>query len=269
MKLAHLKTAAFATALAVTFSGCNLIGDGVCSNPSGDVLSETVIVDEFFSIDAVTIGNVFVSEGTTQEIRVEGEQQILDLMDIQVVDGELKIDLNACFQGSFTYNVYVTIPSGRQLEGVQVSGAADLETTTPIEVADNFSMNLFGAGGVIFEGKNSIDQLDLDIKGDAAANITLTSNSMDLDIDDSGEVEFTGETQALNASVSDAGELKGFKLEAGSASLSVSGSANAEVTITGDDLEVDISDAGTVSYKGTPANIQSRISGAGELIDAN
>lgn len=269
MRLTHLTTVAFATALAFSFSGCNMIEDDLCSSPSGDILTETVVVDEFTSINVVTIGTVYLQEGTEQEIRVEGEQEILDRMEFSVVNGELIIDLYTCFQGSYTFNLYITIPEGRALEGVSASGYADLETTMPIEVAENFTIDILGFGEVIFEAKNENESLSLDIEDGGTAEIQFMTNTMEVNNSSSREAEISGTTTTLDASISDAGELNAFELEADSATIIASGSGDAEVTITGDDLEVDISGSGSVYYKGMPSNIQSRISGAGELIDAN
>lgn len=121
--------------------------------PSGSVQNETVMVDGFTSIDVQDVAHVFISEGATQEISVDAEQEILDRMEIVVENGELRIKLDGCFDGNFTFDVFVTIPTGTTLEKVEVSGAGEVTTSSSIEVSDDFSLELSGAANVTFETK--------------------------------------------------------------------------------------------------------------------
>ena len=99
--------------------------------------------------------------------------------------------------------------------------------------------------------------------------MTTDANELQVDINGAGNATLVGRTKSLIATVDGSGNLNAFDLPADAARLDISGSGDAEVTISGNDLDVEISGAGSVYYKGTPSNIQSRISGAGELIDAN
>lgn len=269
MNQSFLKPAALTLLITVFVSGCNLIGDGICTRPSGEVISETVIVEDFTAIDARDVANVILSQGDAFEVVVEGEQEVLDKMDIRVQNGELIIRLDGCFSGNPTFDVFVTIPSSSPLTAVSVSGASDLITQNAIEIDDHFELKSSGASDITFDAANSASTASVKVSGAGDADINLASESLEIRISGAGNAKIIGETKSLEAKISGSGDLMAYGLDAEGAFVDVSGSGDAEVSITGDDLEVEISGAGSVSYRGTPSNINTRISGAGELINAN
>lgn len=269
MNQSFLKTAAFTFALTALASSCSLIGEGICTRPSGEVVSETVIVDEFTAIDARDVANVILTQGDAFEVVVEGEQEVLDKMDVKVQNGELIVRLDGCFTGNPTFDVFVTVPASSPLTAVSVSGASDLATQNAIEIDDDFELRSSGASDITFDAANVAATASVKVSGAGDAEVSLSSESMEVDISGASDVKITGETKSLDAKISGSGDLMAFNLDAESVFIDVSGAGDAEISVTGDDLEVEISGAGSVSYRGTPSNINSRISGAGELINAN
>lgn len=269
MNQSFLKTAVFTVALAALASSCNLLGDGICTRPSGEVVSETVMVDEFTAIDARDVANVILAQGEAFEVVVEGEQEVLDKMDVRVQNGELVVRLEGCFNGNPTFDVFVTVPSSSPLTAVSVSGASDLVTQNAIEIDDDFELRSSGASDITFDAANVTTMAAMKVSGAGDADVTLSAESMEITISGAGNAKVGGEVKSLDAKISGSGDLMAFPLDTETAFVDVSGSGDAEISITGDDLEVEISGAGSVSYRGTPSNINSRISGAGELINAN
>lgn len=269
MKQSFLKTAAFTFVFAVLASGCNLIGDGICTRPSGEVISETVIVDEFTAIDVRDVADVILSQGSAFEVVVEAEQEVLDKMDVRVQNGELILRLEGCFNGDPTFDVFVTVPASSPLTAVSVSGASDLITQNAIEIDENFEIRSSGASDITFIAANAATTSSIRVSGAGDAEVSLSSESMEIAISGAGDGSVSGETKSLDAKISGSGDLEAFDLDAETAFVDVSGSGDAEISITGDDLEVEISGAGSISYRGTPSNINSKISGTGELINAN
>jgi hypothetical protein len=65
--------------------------------------------------------------------------------------------------------------------------------------------------------------------------------------------------------ISGSGDVKAFGFDAKKADITISGSGNVEVNVA-ESLEVVISGSGNILYKGSPAVINSQISGSGKLI---
>jgi len=99
-----------------------------------------------------------------------------------------------------------------------------------------------------------------DIKG------PFDCNTLDVNVSGAGDVLIEGAVvNQFNLSVSGSGTLKAFGMTAVRADIDISGSGKTELTVTGH-LKVDVSGSGTVYYKGSPAVVESDISGSGKLI---
>ncbi|MFZ4605426.1 MAG: GIN domain-containing protein [Caulobacter sp.] len=85
-----------------------------------------------------------------------------------------------------------------------------------------------------------------------------------LEINGSGDVSGTGKTQTLALSIAGSGEAGLAGLQARDASVSVTGSGNAEVLASGA-VQVSIAGSGDVTLTAKPASLTSNIDGSGDL----
>lgn len=110
------------------------------------------------------------------------------------------------------------------------------------------SLKSYGSGNIDATGEfNNNENFNAEIKG--SADILLEK----------------GTTGKLNISSAGSGNFKSFGFTAQQAEISISGSGNAEITVT-QLLKATINGSGNVYYKGNPAAIQKDISGSGKVI---
>ena len=84
----------------------------------------------------------------------------------------------------------------------------------------------------------------------------------------SGDIVLTGSAPKQRAVISGSGDIHNFGLNSGEAITEIVGSGDIEVLVQ-ERLDVRISGSGSVSYKGTPTDINSTIVGSGNIRNAN
>ena len=107
-----------------------------------------------------------------------------------------------------------------------------------------------------------------DISVSGAADITLSADrmltSLDLSFSGAGSADLQGSAEKLNVDISGAGEVKGYGMTVGDAAIKMSGAGSAELNVTGI-LDVSINGTGSVTYKGSPAEVRQNIEGLGSV----
>lgn len=106
---------------------------------------------------------------------------------------------------------------------------------------------------------------DFEISGSGDLRVSAYDQpSIDLSISGSGSAEVTGKAKALKLDITGAGEadLSGLSVE--DADVSISGSGDATIAPTGK-VKVDVSGSGNVDLQTRPAQLDTRISGAGSV----
>jgi hypothetical protein len=187
-----------------------------------------------------------ITIGGSPSVSFEGYANVIPYLRTEVRNNTLRIYVDEIMEVDANKNIIanITLPS---LTGLDLSGASDAVITGPISTA-NFHLEVSGASSV------DIQELHVQsFKGDMSGSTSLTLRNGDIT---NGSYEVSG-----------SGEIKAFGVSQQTATLDLSGSADAEVNVA-TKLNVEISGAGNVKYKGHPA-ISQDISGAGSVSDAN
>jgi hypothetical protein len=126
------------------------------------------------------------------------------------------------------------------------------------------AMAIEAASTVIAQGLRS-ERLDIDI--DAAANLTiegLNCQHFKLHSQGAGTWLVSGHTVDQQVSISGSGDYRADRLVSDTASIRIQGAADVAVHAR-QQLDVEITGSGTVSYRGHPARIHKHILGAGSV----
>jgi hypothetical protein len=116
--------------------------------------------------------------------------------------------------------------------------------TVEVTVPDLEAVEVSGAGNVSIAG--------------------LRGGLFRIDVSGAGNVEASGQIDRVEAEVSGVGHLRLGTLVAREATVSVSGAGDVEVHAT-DSLSASVSGAGDIVYTGGPENVETDVSGAGEI----
>ncbi|UCG23839.1 MAG: DUF2807 domain-containing protein [Chloroflexota bacterium] len=220
----------------LTVTACNAnIVDG-----SGDLITETREVSGFDSIDLSGSGEVIVTQGGSESLTVETDDNVMEHVETEVRGGTLHLGfeegLNLIDPTRLIFTVGVD-----DLSELRISGSGDFEADSVD--TDRFNVTVSGSGDVQI--------------GD------LMADSVEARISGSGDVDLAGEATTQDVTISGSGKYRAGDLASESVEVSISGSGNATVWAT-ESLDSNISGSGTVNYYGRPS-INSSGSGSGQI----
>lgn len=215
-----------------------------CKKISGEgaIVTEQRSVADFKEIRSDISGNVYVTEGTNYEVRIEAQQNIIDVIETVLNANILTVRVknNTTIKNNANIKVYITLP---KLNGVTISGSGNVQALSDFNTDDLF-LKISGSGNMRL---NEVIATNVDAKISGSGEMSIGSGSVTdetIDISGSGSIDF-------------------INLQAKNGDIKISGSGNARVFVT-DKLKVRISGSGDVVYKGTPL-IDVSTSGSGSL----
>lgn len=209
---------------------------------SGVTKVSTKEVSAFDKVDVSGAIDVIVNIGNKSEVVIEADSAIMPYIVTEVKDRELRI-YNKDIIGFYNFKnnkilVTITTPSILELES---SGACDV-TINDLKT-DMFKVSLSGACDLI--GSFECNVLDFESSG-------------------SSDSKLRGKVKNCNIELSGACDIKALDLEVDSLKIEGSGSSNVEITVQ-NSLDVELSGASELRYKGEPKYINSDVSGVSKL----
>jgi hypothetical protein len=258
----------------------------LCVTVSQAQTKKSIRLDEFSRIAFRVPGKLYLKQGDTQKVEIEGDEDFLKELDIHVEGDRLTIEKEGSWR-DWGWNwddddrvkVYVTM---KQLEGLSVSGSGDLIAESVFKV-NNLDLNVSGSGSLKLEAEASGD-VDADVSG--SGNIELSGKCRNFQstvsgsgrvrmnetiaerahfgVSGSGKIEASGKAQEVKTNISGSGKVLGANLETEVCDIRISGSGDVEINVN-KALEAHISGSGSVSYRGNPAHVNSHASGSGHV----
>jgi hypothetical protein len=220
----------------LTLTACNA---GMIKG-SGDLITETRQVSNFDRIDLSGVGEVIVTQGGSESLSIETDDNVMKHIKVEVKNGTLTLGFEEGFNliAPSRLVFYVGVDD---LNGLTVSGSGDVESD-----------------------RVETDRLDVTVSGSGDVQIAdLTASDVKANISGSGEISLDGEAAAQDASISGSGKYLAGDVCSASVKVSVNGSGDATVCAT-ETLDSNISGSGSVNYYGQPS-INSSGSGSGTL----
>ena len=246
-------------AAAILLTGCGL--DEICERGLGTRVTETIALPEFTGIDLSISGDVYLTQGDEQKVEVRGQENIIDLLDLDVENGVWTIRFVECVRKVSDFDIYITIP---KLTSAHLSGSGNIEGETPFTVED-LDLQVSGSGNISLEATGN--NITSKISGSGNIHLALDAVSLINNTTGSGNYSLTGKVTTHDFDVKGSGDVMGFELITDDTKINIAGSGKAEV-YADKNLDINISGSGNVSYKGFPT-LDVNISGSGEVINAN
>jgi hypothetical protein len=235
------KSAFLLIIVALLVNSCIIDGwnNGISGN--GNVEEESRDVSGFSGVHASTGIDVFISQGSGFDVKVEADENLLEVILTELNGNMLVIKTDRVnIRSAKSKKVYVTMP---KLEELKISSAGDCKGMTPFN-CDDLRVSISSAG-----------DLKLDVE----------ANRIDINISSSGDATLTGRTGVLDANLSSAGDLHAFDLIAETVSVDVSSAGDARVHAS-EEISMNASSAGNIYYKGGAEVVHSRSSSAGNIV---
>ncbi len=230
------------TMLAVLFcsaTACTQNWGGLGIAGQGPVVSKTLDIEAFSGLSLAISADVYLSQGSTQSVRIEAQQNLIDILKKEVKNGVWKISFDKNVRNHEKIKIWVTVPTIKEL-GVS------------------------GSGSIIGDSKfSNLGDLSISISGSGDVKFNADSKNLNAAISGSGNILLAGSTGVSNVSISGSGNVKAFDLVAQRCEVRISGSGDSSVNAS-ESLDVAIAGSGDVFYKGRPS-VKSKISGSGSV----
>jgi len=237
----NLKFLMLSLLAAVAFSSCEL--DEICEKGDGPTVSKELSLPPFHSLVLDISADVFITQGEAQSITVEGQENIIDKLELDVRNETWDIDFDQnCIRNHDGLKIFITLPEVRSIE-------------------------IDGSGDIIGENVFTGEKIDLLIDGSGDMDLALEMKEVNARIEGSGDFELEGLADIVRYYVRGSGDIRAFDLETLEADVEIRGSGSVEVTAI-DFLKIDIDGSGDVYYKGNP-ELDIRVDGSGEVKDVN
>jgi cytoskeletal protein CcmA (bactofilin family) len=205
----------------------------------GKVVTQEIQLEPIHGFSLSFDGDVTVTQGSTQKIVIEGQQNIIDNIKREVKHGYWNIEFDKNVKDAENVKVTITLPS---LDEIGLCGSGSIMSTNR------------------FKGLND---LELSISGSGDLHFNFEAKNTEFNLSGSGKSTLEGATGSLEINISGSGDVTAKDLEASDCEISISGSGDASVNVNGD-LKTAISGSGDVTYKGN-ASVNASISGSGNI----
>jgi len=210
----------------------------------GPLVTQTRTVGNFTGVSSEMSGKVNFTIAPDYKVEITAQQNILDVLNTNVVNGVLHIDFknNVRVKEHEDLLINITAPYA---DYFRLSGSGNMNVQGDI-TANNLKVTLSGSGDITVQKAAIADKIDTDISG--SGNISIAGGSAvneDVDISGSGKVEMAG-------------------VDAQNAVTHTSGSGDVKLALS-TNLDAHISGSGSVYYHGNPI-ISTHISGSGRVI---
>jgi len=231
---------ALALLLLISLTGCLSFGGGNITRGNGRMTDGSVSYEGSITSIVVSMGaTINLSPEASNEVRYTIDDNLVDLLDITVQNGVLRIETRN--NRSITSDGIVFHIGSDALESILINGAAAIRGTGTF-TAETFSFELNGAG---------------------SADLALNAGRVSMEINGAGDVSLSGEAEDLYLRISGAGSIYARHLIAQHASATLEGVGSIEVHAE-QTLDASVGGVGSVTYWGDPA-LTSAAAGLGSV----
>lgn len=181
----------------------------------------------FDTLSVSGIGTVFLTQGDSESIAIEADDNLHEYIKVNMDDNELEIGIEEGVQlrPKTPINYYITF---KKINEIELSGAVQLKTP-------------------LIQTK----KLELELKGSSRADATIKAEKLEVEMAGAAKVNVDGAVEKQKLEIVGAAIYNGGKLQSDSCKIEVSGSARITVQVK-DKLEVDASGVAVVAYHGDP-----------------
>ncbi|UJH91490.1 DUF2807 domain-containing protein [Antarcticibacterium sp. 1MA-6-2] len=208
-----------------------------------DVKQQTRTVDNYDRVAVTGMMDVQLVAGKEGKIDLEAESNLLEYLETEVSNGQLKISVRkgVNLEPSRNYPIKITVPF-EDLDAVTLTGSGHIKNSDVIR-AENFKLTVTGSGNM---------------------NLNLEVEDLEGTVTGSGDVKLKGRARTLDCTVTGSGDFLAYDLKTEMVKASVTGSGDIEVSVESE-LAARISGSGDIKYRGNPDKQNFKTSGSGSV----
>lgn len=235
-----------------------------CISGSGPIVTQEFDLEQFDEIASETVIDIEVAQGNTQQVIVEGNENMMNFIELKAINNKLYVDLREGSYNHFDLKVYVTIPTLKEVE-LESTGSVYLNEFANLESLSLYSRS---TGNINSDGVLEIEN-KLNIRSSSTGNISLNVNCDEVEVESTstGNVTLSGNCNTQYVDLSGTGNYKAFDLYSKECTVTTNGTGYARVNVS-NILNAKIKSIGSIYYKGNP-KVYVQDSSLGSLIWEN
>lgn len=209
----------------------------------GPVVTETRPLSNFTGVSSGFSGTVNFKIDPVYKVEITGQQNILDVLRTNIVNGVLDIDFK---------------------NNVRIRGHENVIVNISAPTADYFRLS--GSGNIYAQGALVTNRLGLEVSGSGSISVqqATVADKINAKISGSGNIAVAaGIAKNEELRISGSGDMNLSSVIGENATTHISGSGDMKVNLS-QSLDAHISGSGSVYYRGTPV-ISVHISGSGKV----
>jgi Protein of unknown function (DUF2807). len=169
----------------------------------GDMVEKTISLDKFTMLGIEGQADVKVAYGPKQVVKVQAQENILELLDFTVKEGKLTIGTKSNYSIKNSKGINVTIISPEAITDYDISGAGKVI----ISGKPQQDLNIKIAGAAKFDAfELDADNVSIDIAGAADCDVKALK-TLNVSIAGTGSVRYKGDP-AVTKSIAGIGSVK-------------------------------------------------------------
>jgi hypothetical protein len=214
---------------------------------NGVIKKETRSASGYTAVSSQGSLNIYMDYGTSSNITVEADENLLPYIETEVNNGTLII---------------------RAKKGVSLASKSKM--SVHVSLTKLTSLNLSGSGNIKGEGAfSNTGKTQISVSGSGDISLGFdTFNELAVSVSGSGNINLKGNSSNnMTASISGSGNLDCSAVKCNDVFAKISGSGNVRVNASRT-VDAKVSGSGNVYYKGSATNINSKSSGSGKVIRA-
>lgn len=240
MKKSNLLLAAIAILLSFTQVSCYLMS----VKGNGNVVTKEIPISDYKEL-IVEGGNIELTYTQSEEapfLRIETDQNILDILEMRTVDDKLKIrPMNR--RTSIEPTRFVITTNSKNLTDLKMAGSGKGHIEGPLKSHD-LELSIAGSGTFIADSLD-VYELECDMAG-------------------SGEMLLAGKAEKTKIKSAGSCYIKAFDLTTEWLNCKMAGSNNVDITVN-QEITSKIAGSGELRFKGNPKEIHSNTAGSGSV----
>lgn len=227
--------------LSFSFSSCYYGMGGKRVKGNGQVTTTKNNPGNFSQVEQKGSFDVILKTGSSNEVQIEAEDNIIPHIETVVEGGKLVIRTEEGFRLKPTHSIRIVV------------------------TAPSFSaVWSYGSGNITANSLISDDgELEIGTKGSGDITLQVQAPEVKAVSYGSGNIVLSGQTRTVKMESAGSGDLMADELKAESVTISIKGSGNASAYASRE-LDVEVKGSGDVTYKGNPS-IKTDIKGSGNI----
>jgi hypothetical protein len=206
---------------------------------NGKLVKEERKLSGFKAISVGNAINLVITQGSTEKVMVEADENMLSYIETVVKDGKLKIGVKEGVHHIKRMNVYVTV---EQLKALNTSSASKTRS----------------------EGTIKADDLSISASSASVVELKVECNNLTVDVSSASSTSLSGSTKSLKADGSSGSSLNSSDLKAEKGNINGSSGAVLSVQVT-KEVKAHASSGARIKVSGNPSSRDTDNSSGGSV----